>query len=129
GAEQKAGFLASTAEALKEIERLVGRPEDGGSGPAPVLADTLDRAASDIVADWGQRLAELAVQLMELPEFRLAGAEEAMRQVVGNLEQVLQSYEPLNREMANRSAEAHARLQSLLTNPNAAAAAGKRKEA
>jgi hypothetical protein len=127
GSEHKPGFLAGLADALKEIEKLVGRPQEILGAAPPILAEALERASARISTEWGQRLAETAVRLMELPEYRLAGAEEALRQVVAGIEHVLQNYESLNREMAGRSAEAYARLHMLLTSPQAAAA-GKRKE-
>ena len=55
----------------------------------------LREAADRLVGEWGQKLAELPVQLIEEPEFRLAGAEEAIRQVVASIEQILQHHEPL----------------------------------
>ena len=42
----------------------------------------------------------MSVHLIEEPEFRLAGAEEAIRQVVASIEQILQHHEPLARELA-----------------------------
>ena len=44
----------------------------------------LREASEALVADWGQKLAEMSVHLIEEPEFRLAGAEEAIRQVVAS---------------------------------------------
>src|SRR5262249_43748892 len=51
-----------------------------------------------------------AVHLIEEPAFRLAGAEEAVRQIVATVEQVLQHHEPLARDVASKAAEAHERL-------------------
>jgi hypothetical protein len=62
-------------------------------------------------------LAELPVRLIEAPEFRLAGAEEVIRQMVASIEQVLQHHEPLARELANRAADLHDRLRVLATSP------------
>jgi eukaryotic-like serine/threonine-protein kinase len=127
GSETKPGFLAGLSDGLKEIERLVGRPDSMTVESTGVLAETLASAAARLTTQRGQRLADMAVRLMERPEFRLAGAEEAMRQVIGGMEQILQSYEPLSKEMAGRSAEAYSRLKTILTSPSAAAGARKKE--
>src|SRR5262249_55788680 len=80
GADAKPGFLAGLSDALKQMEKVVGRPEEIlGSNAA--LPEALEKSATRLISQWGQRLAELAVRLMERPEYRLAGAEEALRQV------------------------------------------------
>ena len=43
------------------------------------------------------------MRLIELPAFRLAGAEEAVRQVVASIEKVLGTHEPLARELTQLS--------------------------
>ncbi len=67
-----------------------------------------------MVAEWGQKLAEISVHLIEEPDYRLAGAEEAVRQVVATIEQILQHHEPLARELAAKAAGGYARLQAAL---------------
>ena len=65
----------------------------------------------------------MSVRLIEEPEFRLAGAEEAIRQVVASVEQILQHQEPLARELARKAAEAYGPLQAFV----AAKPAGRRQ--
>ena len=55
----------------------------------------------------------MSVRLIEEPEYRLAGAEEAVRLMVAWVEQILQSHEPLARELASKASAAYARLQAL----------------
>jgi hypothetical protein len=74
------------------------------------LPEVLKRSAEQLGVEWGQKLAELAVRLIEEPEYRLAGAEEAVRQLVATIEQVLQHHEPLARDLARRADEARGRL-------------------
>ncbi len=77
----------------------------------------LREASEAVVNDWGQKLAQITVHLIEEPEYRLAGTEEAVRQVVATIEQVLQRHEPLERELAAKAAAGHARLLALLAPP------------
>ena len=57
-------------------------------------------SATAIANEWSQKLAELPVKLIEKPAFRLAGAEEAVRQAVQSIQQVLERHEPLGRSAA-----------------------------
>jgi hypothetical protein len=107
-------------EALKRIADQVGRPEDDPSAAEqPALVALLRETGDYLATEWSQKLAELVVQLLEDPAFRLAGAEEATRQLVATIEQVLQQQEPLAREMTARSTGAYQRLQLLLAAPTA----------
>ncbi len=110
-----AEIVTCLAEALDRLEQIVGRPDEVHSaGPTP-LQEGLDKQANALVAAWGSKLAELAVRLIEQPDFRLAGAEEALRQVIATLEQVLQHHEPLAKDLATRAGEAQSRIKALLT--------------
>ncbi|HEY7328100.1 MAG TPA: tubulin-like doman-containing protein [Gemmataceae bacterium] len=106
------------AEALEQFEQLLGKPQDDGLSEMPgSLVVALREAADKLVQQWGQKLAELPVRLIEAPEFRLAGAEEAIRQMTASIEQTLQNHEPLARELTVRAAELYDRLLKLLSAP------------
>jgi hypothetical protein len=84
------------AELLEQFEQLLGSPRDDGLSDTPArLLAALSEAADKLVQQWGQKLAELPVRLIESPDFRLAGAEEVIRQMVASIEQALQHHEPL----------------------------------
>ncbi|HZY84233.1 MAG TPA: tubulin-like doman-containing protein [Gemmataceae bacterium] len=102
------------AQALAEMEALVGRPNDEPHVEAPgTLTTQLREAAEKLTKEWAQKLAEMPVRLIEEPRFRLAGAEESVRQVVASIEQTLQHHEPLSQDLLKRAQEAHARLLAL----------------
>jgi hypothetical protein len=81
-----------------------------------VLTDALSKASDTLVNEWEKKLAELAVQLIEQPAYRLAGAEEALRVAIASVEQVLQQQETPARELTGRAIDAYVRIQSLLDN-------------
>jgi hypothetical protein len=100
------------AEVLLALEELVGKPEDDNTPAEPSrLARLARETAARIGAEWSQKLAELPVCLIEDPAFRLAGAEEASRLIVANVEAVLQHQEPLARDLAEKAQEAHDHLR------------------
>jgi serine/threonine protein kinase len=102
------------AEVLGQFEELLGRPQDDGLSEMPGRLGVAVREAADkLVQQWGQKLAELPVRLIEAPKFRLAGAEEAIRQMTASIEQTLQNHEPLARELSIRASELHDRLLKL----------------
>jgi hypothetical protein len=108
---------------LAELEKLVGVP--GGDGAAGALGALLRDAGDNLTNEWGQKLAELPVHLIEEPAFRLAGAEESVRQAVATIEQVLQRQEPLARDLARQAADSYV----LLSNYAAGGKAGVRRPA
>ncbi len=115
------------AGVMEEFERLIGKPTDEGSPEAGGALGARLRDASDkLVAQWGQSLAELSVQLIEEPQFRLAGAEESIRQVVASIEQILQHHEPLARDLSAKASEAYFRLKAFMA---PAKTAGRRPQA
>jgi hypothetical protein len=96
------------AAVLTELEALIGRPADDHPPEEPPRLLPLLRQATDKLAErWGQQIAELSVHLIEAPKFRLAGAEEAIRQVVTTIEQALQHHEPLAKELTQKAREAY----------------------
>ncbi len=90
--------------------RLAGQRE----APPGSLVLFLREAATTIANEWSQTLAELPVKLIEKPAFRLAGAEESIRQVVASIELVLELHEPLGRELADKSADAYGRVLAFI---------------
>jgi hypothetical protein len=128
GSAEKPAFLAVLRENLKRIEQQLGRPDElVASRASGQLLEALDKALHAVVSDCGQRLAELAVRLIEEPQFRLAGAEEALRQVIAGIEQTLIHNEGLSKELATRTAEAYGRLRTYLSPPDPSAAPAQRR--
>ena len=99
--------------AFAKLEKLVGRLDADTLTRPPVLIESLQEASADLVARWCKQLEAVAVDLVELPEFRLAGAEEALRQFMATIQKTLEHYEPLSTELNGRVAEARTRIDTL----------------
>jgi serine/threonine protein kinase len=112
-------FLPTEAFAvpLQCLEELIGKPGDDAAETQGQATTALRAAGERLAGDWGQKLAELHVQLIERPGYRLAGAEESIRHVVAAIEKVLQHYEPLLQDLQERAADAYARLQAFAAAP------------
>lgn len=106
----------AAAAALDRFEQLLGRPEEVPSGRKSLpLAEALDQESQILSREGSAKVAQLAVCLLEQPEFRLTGAEEAIRQITATVNQVLEHYEPLAKELSDRALDAHQRLYNVLS--------------
>lgn len=114
--------LAPVVEAMDRLERLLGHPDDGRShkpidAEPAMLERTLANIAHAVADECEQQLAELAVTLLEDPHYRLAGAEEALRQFCTTVDQALQSQDVLAKELAEKAAQLYVRIQQLTDRP------------
>ncbi|MGL6074618.1 MAG: tubulin-like doman-containing protein [Fimbriiglobus sp.] len=85
------GWLARTADPDKtgvitqNWVALIGRP-NSAVGRSAIFQDAFADAADQCVVKFTEQLRFLFPSLIENPEFRLAGAEEAIRQILGHLD-------------------------------------------
>ncbi|HYT91306.1 MAG TPA: tubulin-like doman-containing protein, partial [Gemmataceae bacterium] len=106
-------------DAMERLEELLGVPEEfrkaGGPANQPgVLEQALLDTSADLCEEYGQKLAVLVVRLIEDPQYRLAGAEEIIRQLNALVEQALKHHEELAQELQQRSVAAFERIHRLL---------------
>jgi serine/threonine protein kinase len=114
--------VGAIMQAMSRLETALGSPEESrGTTTAQPELSLVERTLTDIahvIADESeQQLAKLAVQLLEDPNYRLAGAEEALRQFCAVVEQSLQSQETLAKELTEKAALLHQRIVGLLDSP------------
>ena len=121
---QAAGQLVET---LRKIEDLVGHPSETTTLREPgLLEETLAKEGDDLVREAQQKVNELIGELIEEPGFRLAGAEEAIRQLVTSVEQILKHQEPLVEDLSEKATKSRERFQFLLSNIEEIAKGGRR---
>ncbi len=114
--------VGPVVQVLDHLERLLGLPDEcRPPGPQCTEPGTIERAlaeASESLAEvCEQKLLEAVVRLIEHPEYRLAGAEESLRQFCITVEQALQSQETLAKELHDRSILVYERIQVLMEIP------------
>jgi hypothetical protein len=106
------------AEAYSVLSRLVqavGTPGELGTARQPgALEQSLTGLGDALLKDLKAKLGQIAVCLIEQPDFRLAGAEEAIRGLNQILDQTLTHYEPLHRSRAQQAEQAYIRVQKIL---------------
>lgn len=114
--------LGPAVAALAELDQLLGVPEEcrptNQPTPAPGTLETALAEATAKLADaCDQRLTEQVVRLIEDPRYRLAGAEEALRQLSAATERALQSQETLAHELHQRAVLLCQHAQKMLEAP------------
>jgi hypothetical protein len=111
---------------LETVDEQMGPAEDPIAARTSFFGAPLQKAAETLIASWGVKLAQFAVRLIEKPQFRLAGAEEAVRQVIATIEKELRQQEALYAELNERAAEARKRMLSLVEAIQSAPAGNRR---
>jgi hypothetical protein len=117
--------LARVVEVLENFEQLLGTPDGcnglGNKPPSAVapgkITEVLKVAVSTLTSQAEVRIAELVVRLIEQPEFRLAGAEETLRQFSEFVQRALENQEELTRELQERSVTLYNQIHGLIENP------------
>jgi len=109
-------------QTMDRLERVLGFPEEGRGNKTmhaePAMIErTLAEIAHALADDCEQKLAELAVTLLEDPSYRLAGAEEALRQFCTTVDQALQSQDVLAKELAEKAGQLHLRIHQIMDRP------------
>jgi hypothetical protein len=107
---------AAVTDTLNRLEDLVGRPGNATAVTRrpSVLPEALPEAAKPLVASLEKKVVQLASWLIEEPDYRLAGAEEAISLLLAKINQLLEAYEQPCQEFGDNADNAHARIVELV---------------
>jgi hypothetical protein len=107
----------AVVQAVREFDDILGQPTESSVLQRPGRLDEPLAARTELLtAEWQQKIDGFTLQLIECPEFRLAGAETAVRQGVGLVEQILTHHEPLVKELTGKALAGSERLHFLAAN-------------
>lgn len=84
---------------LDQLLRLVGKPEPETEDEKGSVWESLSRRYEEVIREVERDVAFLAVQFIEQPQFRFAGAEEAVRQISERLKKQLEILEPMRLDL------------------------------
>src|SRR5204863_5618532 len=80
-------------QALARLQQLVGMPDERSvQRTVGQLETKLDEAADTVAREYGPRVTRLATTLLEHPDYRLVGAEEAAKQAQDLIDAGLKQY-------------------------------------
>ena len=95
---------------LDQLIKVVGKP-DTENDPFPgSLHDTLTARFEQLLKDYESHLAVMAATFLEVPQFRLPGAEEAVRQIADRLQRQIDALEPVRAELDKEVRNIYGRL-------------------
>ena len=103
----------AACDVLERLIQLVGKPgpDPDVAGSLPGVVDAERRRAS---AEADASLAAVTVSFLEQPQYRLAGAEEALGQVARTLRRAVEELEPVRDVLARDTVDGYARLIQLI---------------
>ncbi len=114
----KLGAQAAVA-ALEQVIKLVGKPTVEAGGEPGSMAVVIDAAARQVLAVAEGHLATVAVSFIEQPQYRLAGAEESLAQIVTRLNDAIERLDVELRSLTREETESYARMFPLIGGLNA----------
>ena len=101
---------AGACTVLDQLIKVVGKP-DAENDPVPgSLHTTLTAKYEKLAKEAEGHLAMMAATFLEIPQFRLPGAEEAVRQIAGRLKQQVEILEPVQGELSKEVRTTYGRL-------------------
>jgi hypothetical protein len=103
----------AAVQVLDQILKLVGKPPAENDKPG-MLEAVLDEAGKQIAAKADKQLASLAVSFIEQPQYRLAGADEALAQISDKLKTSIEALQGVRQSVASDVRESYARLFPLI---------------
>jgi serine/threonine protein kinase len=104
---------AAACSVLDQLLKMVGKPDVEGEGPGSLEVAIRD-ADRKYVAEIEKSMAAMAVSFIEQPQYRLAGAEEALTQIGDRLKATVADLERSRRDLAREVRELYVRLFHLI---------------
>lgn len=118
--------IGTVVETIEQLEQMLGIPEGcqsatgargGSNSELGFVVEQLKEYATKIGNDIELRMAQMVVRLIEQPAFRLAGAEETIRQFGKMVDTALERQEYLAKELDERAVNLYNEIQTLIENP------------
>jgi hypothetical protein len=104
---------SAVCDVFEEIVKIVGGPNYETDSPGK-LDDTLRQRAKLLIFDTQGILSALTVSFIEQPQYRLAGAEEALSQISDKLNLTIESLENIRKQIIRELAEVYQKLYSVI---------------
>jgi hypothetical protein len=99
----------SACAALEQLVKLIGKPECENA-PDGTLVGALAARFEELLKEAEAHVAVMAATFIEVPQYRLAGAEEAVRQIGEKLKRQVDSLEPVRSDINREVRSVYGRL-------------------
>jgi serine/threonine protein kinase len=92
---------------LGKVQHIVGMPDERAMQRQAGQIEALLLKQMEIVArDLGAKVCKIPQVLLEHPDYRISGAEEAIDQMTAMLQQLVQQYETLSNDLGDKASDA-----------------------
>ena len=103
-------------QTLTKLQHLVGMPDERAvQRMVGQIEQKLDEAADAIAREYAPKVARFATTLLEHPDYRLVGAEEAVKQVQAQIDTALKQYEPMAVSLSTQAIDAFFQVHTYLS--------------
>ena len=103
-------------QTLGRLQQLVGMPDERAvQRTVGQIEQKLDEAADAVAREFTPRVIKFATTLLEHPDYRLVGAEDAVKQLQSQLDGVLRQYEPMAASLGAQAIDAYTQIHSYLS--------------
>jgi eukaryotic-like serine/threonine-protein kinase len=103
-------------QTLTKLQQLVGMPDERAvQRTVGRMEQKLDEAADAIAREFAPRVTRFATTLLEHPDYRLVGAEEAVKQVDALIDAAIQQYEPMAASLSAQAIDAYYQVHTFLS--------------
>jgi len=104
----------AVCQVLDQILRLVGKPDADPHFPPPAWDSVLSATYERLLRECDAALSVLAVQMLEMPGYRFAGAEEALRQIEQLWDAQIAALEQTHQDLQRQVRHIYQRLLHLI---------------
>jgi hypothetical protein len=115
---------AGACGVLDQLLKVVGRPDCENDPLLGSLHETLTVRYEQLLKEVEGHVAVMAATFLEVPQFRLPGAEEAVRQIGERLKLQIDALEPVRRELDKEVRNSYGRLFQTIGTLNATTGLG-----
>ena len=103
-------------QTLSKLQQLVGMPDERAvQRTVGQVEQKLDEAADAVAREFIPKVVKFATTLLEHPDYRLVGAEEAVKQVQALIDGVLRQYEPMAASLGAQAIDAYVQVHTYLS--------------
>ena len=99
---------------LEQLLKMLGKPEGNIDGVIPSIPLALEEAAKAACHEGDAQLSEIAASFIEQPQYRLAGAEEALGQIAERLKESIDVLESERKAKNKDVAETYQKVFNLI---------------
>jgi eukaryotic-like serine/threonine-protein kinase len=103
-------------QTLTKLQQMVGMPDERAvQRTVGQIEQKLDEAADAVAREFAPKIVRFATTLLEHPDYRLVGAEEAVKQVQALIDGILRQYEPMAASLGAQAIDAYFQVHTFLS--------------